>query len=131
VPLRRRRPRRDKPKRPEGYYAGCPIPKPGHGRADRNRRDGLPLAPDVRIVDEAVLNWARARGVCEVCGRIVKTEPLHIKTVGSGGSDTYANVAAGCRACHDATQDDGERGKEVLRAAVRRRRAYPDGRPQL
>lgn len=65
------------------HYASAPIPKP------------------VRVRDESVLDWARNRGECEVCGRVRPTEPHHLRSVGAGGGDEWSNICAVCRECHD------------------------------
>lgn len=100
-----------------------PIEKPTKSKR-RTHADNQELAqpkPGVRFRSEQVLNWARRRGLCEVCCRRLKTEPLHVKTRGSGGGDELSNVVAGCRECHNRTQDAGDAGVAELKAAIARR----------
>lgn len=59
------------------------------------------LEKPVRVRDESVLDWARQRGVCEVCGKHRPTEPHHVKSKGAGGGDERSNVVSICRTCHD------------------------------
>jgi hypothetical protein len=77
-----------------------PIAKPKRKRLDRARFAGLPLAPKVRIVDEAVLEEARARGYCEWCGRAGRMQASHAVSVGAGGDDSRVNVTSNCIDCH-------------------------------
>ena len=107
-----------------------PIPKPSRRRlpyADRYAANAALAIPKagMRRRDESVLDWARGRGTCELCGRPAKTEPLHVKTRGSGGPDAMANVVAGCRPCHNRTQDAGRTGQAELLAAIARRPRPP------
>jgi 5-methylcytosine-specific restriction endonuclease McrA len=110
---------------------GTWIEKPTRPRRRKSERyaDNQQLAlpkPGVRIRDERVLNWARRRGVCEVCLRTAKTDPAHIKSVGSGGHDTFDNVTALCRQCHDLHHASPQRvTDEQLRQITRHRQPRP------
>jgi 5-methylcytosine-specific restriction endonuclease McrA len=103
-------------------FSGLPIVPMLHGRLDRQRTANLEIPkPGVRERNESVLRWARKLGVCEVCGQKRKTEPAHVKTRGAGHPDTFENVAAACRECHEMAHEAGERGRQVLRDAIARR----------
>ncbi len=78
-----------------------PIPKPGRRprRSNDERRAAdadlaIPKGDAIRVVDEAVLEWARTLGRCEWCAAVGQTEASHTKSRGAGGSDSYLNVVA-------------------------------------
>lgn len=111
---------------PDGTFQ--PIDKPiRHKR--RSYADNQQLAqpkPDVRLRDDAVLEWARKLGRCEICGKPRKTMPCHAKTRGSGGADTIGNIVAGCQDCHTRTEGAGQAGKNELFTIIAKRKMTPE-----
>jgi 5-methylcytosine-specific restriction endonuclease McrA len=56
---------------------------------------------------------------CEYCSDNRRLQTHHIKTRGSGGGDTRANLVRLCITCH-AMAHTGQIGKETLREIARR-----------
>ncbi len=111
---------RRKPKRTTvDRFAGLPGAPVFHERLDPHRtRELAQPKVGVRERSDTNLDWCRNRGICEICRRVTPTEPLHIKTRGSGGFDAMSNLVAGCRSCHRRTEDAGQAGKDELLAIV-------------
>jgi hypothetical protein len=102
--------------------AGLPGAPSGHKR-DRHRRDGLALAPKIRIKDQSALERARSRGRCEWpgCPHRGRLDACHGKTKGSGGDDTDANLVGMCRLHHGLQESAGQAGKLLVRLIVKAR----------
>ncbi len=107
----------------------CP-PRRRRSNADRRAADAelaIPKGDAIRVVDDAVLAWARTLGVCEWCGRVGPTEPSHTHSRGAGGPDSYDNVtalgiASTCQ-CHRKHHNGFEpTTKQLLATAARRER---------
>lgn len=102
-------------------FYGLPGAPKVHKRLDRDRTKGLSQPKvGVRELDEDVLNWCRNRGVCEYCQSWGPTEPSHLESRGSGGSDNFDNVIASCRKCHN-EYHSGEIGIDSLQYVVKKR----------
>lgn len=100
-------------------FRGLPGAPQLAGRLDPHRtRDLAQPKVGVRERSEANLEWCRNLGFCEICGKPGPTDPCHVATRGSGGSDNLSNLVAGCRICHRRTEDAGQAGKDELLAVI-------------
>jgi hypothetical protein len=84
----------------------------------------LAIPKGIRVTDDAVLDFARTLGCCEWCGRIGPTEPSHAHSRGAGGGDTYENVTATDRLCHDSHHAGHEPTTDQLLATADRRERW-------
>ena len=99
-----------------------PIVTPRHRR--RSNAETRVLIPGARVVDPAVLQWARDLGICEWCGTPCGPDPSHAKSVGSGGDDSFENVSASCRRCHDSHHQGHEPTTDQLLMTAARREQF-------
>jgi 5-methylcytosine-specific restriction endonuclease McrA len=59
--------------------------------------------------------WNRDKGRCVVCHKLVTLDKgfwhsmhlMHVKSKGSGGSDTLENTRTGCMECHSRSHTEG------------------------
>ena len=105
-----RRKRADRPRLDPHRFSDSAIPKVG-----------------VRVRDESVMQAARDRGVCEVCGLKRRTCGHHVKTKGSGGFDEWGNIVVVCDACHSKCHT-GEIPKERLYQIIESRQKPSSGK---
>lgn len=78
----------------------------------------------MKVIDPALLDEFRSRGVCELCNR-PGSDPDHwffARGMGAGGQlDVPENLLTLCRRCHDLRHQEGRPSKEVLLLIVARR----------
>jgi hypothetical protein len=85
-------------------FQGLPGAPPKYKRLPRDRRDGLPLAVKMRIIDAAARQHIRDIGRCEWPGcrefHLV-LHCAHVRGVGAGGDDVEGNMVCLCAFHHN------------------------------
>jgi 5-methylcytosine-specific restriction endonuclease McrA len=76
-------------------------------RANPRRREAPRVATHSGWDELTMLLWARARGLCELCGENKPTERHHRKRRRDGG-DRLANLLFLCSTCHRWITDNAE-----------------------
>lgn len=88
-----------------------PIRKRKHGQVRVGRATGVVRLTGAALKALRRACWERDKGICQECGGITFWWPhfdgdpfaydmAHVKSRGSGGSDTLANVRTLCHQCH-------------------------------
>lgn len=83
------------------------------------------LPKPVRIRSQAAIKAVR-QDHCERCGASANGLPHHIRTVGSGGSDTKENQIQLCFDCHRATHDGKIERDELVALVAKREGKAPE-----